>query len=83
VQDPDFIEIDLDEGDPAQVRVAIGRTHLELVSIADLPHGVRLRFEAPHLPRGLQVAFFAFGPDTDLDHPTTDYRVHAIRWRAR
>jgi hypothetical protein len=42
---------------------------------------VRLRFEAPGLPRGLQVAFFAFGPDVALDHATTDFAVHAIRWR--
>jgi hypothetical protein len=81
VQDPQFIEVDLDDGDPAQVRVAIGRTHLKLVSIADLPRGVRLRFDAPHLPRGLQIAFFAFGPDSDLDHATTRFYVRAIRWR--
>ena len=88
VEDPAFVELDLRtlDGQPADwahdVQVAIGRTHLRLVSLASLPgDGVRLRFAAPALPRGLQVAFFAFGPDRELDSVRTRFAVRRIRWR--
>jgi len=79
VDDPRFIELDVD-GPDANVRVAVGRTHLELASIADTGHGVRLRFTGD-LPRGLQVAFIAFGPDDTLDRATSDYVLRRVRWR--
>ena len=81
ISDPEFVEIDLAAGDPQHVQVAIGRTHLRLVSLADTPHGTRLRFEAPHLPHGLVVAFFAFGPDSELDRAVSGYRITRIAWR--
>ncbi|MGE5186230.1 MAG: hypothetical protein ACM31C_29450, partial [Acidobacteriota bacterium] len=81
ISDPEFVELDLAAGDPHGVQVAIGTTHLRLASIADTAGGVRLRFEAPHLPQGLQVAFFAFGPDGELDRAVSSYRVTRVAWR--
>jgi hypothetical protein len=87
IQDPEFIELDVStlDGQPADwahdVQVAIGRTHLPLVALASVPGATRLRFEAPHLPAGLQIAFFAFGPDVELDHATTRFLVHRVAWR--
>jgi hypothetical protein len=91
VEDPELVEIDVStlDGAPADwghdVQVEIAGQRLELVSVADTAHGVRLRFEAraKPLPRGLQVAFLAFGPDTELDYATTRFSVQTIRWRAR
>jgi hypothetical protein len=88
VEDPRFIELEVSvlEG-PAptdwsrEVRVAVGLTHLKLVGATPASRGTRLRFEAPHLPQGVQVAFFAFGPDTELNKPTTRIAVHRIQWR--
>lgn len=87
VEDPEFIEVDVStlDGQPADwsrdVQVAIGRQHLHLVSIADAGDAVRLRFEGAHLPRGLQVAFFAFGPDVTLGQPHSRFALHRIAWR--
>ena len=87
VEDPEFIEVDVStlDGKPAdwsrEVQVAIGRQHLHLVSIADAGDAVRLRFEGAHLPRGLQVAFFAFGPDTTLGEPHSRFALRRIAWR--
>jgi hypothetical protein len=84
VDDPAFIELDVEHRDPeqaARVRVIVGRTRLSLASIADTERGVRLRFTAPDMPRGLQVAFIAFGDDDQLDRPISDYILRRIRWR--
>jgi hypothetical protein len=87
VDDPAFIEVDVTtlDGQPADwerdVQVAVGLEHLRLVSIADAGRAVRLRFEGRHLGRGLQVAFFAFGPDSALDQPRTRFAVTRIAWR--
>jgi hypothetical protein len=88
--DPHYVEIDLatlDGSDPdvaSAVRVAVGRTHLGLASIADTGHGARLRFEArAPLPSGLQVVFLAFGDDTDIDRVRTRFAMTRIRWRDR
>jgi hypothetical protein len=91
IEDPEFIELDVStlDGAPADwnhdVQVELAGQRLALTAIADTAHGVRLRFESPGkpLPRGLQVAFFAFGPDSELDRATTRFAVHSIRWRAR
>jgi hypothetical protein len=62
------------------VRATIGLETLRLVSIADTADGVQLRFAcAAH--SGLQVAFLAFGPDTELDHPRSRLQLRSIRWR--
>jgi hypothetical protein len=87
VEDPAFIEVDVAtlDGKPADwthdVQVAVGREHLHLVSIADTGDAVRLRFEGRHLGRGLQVAFLAFGPDAELDHPRSRFALKRIAWR--
>jgi hypothetical protein len=84
VGDPAYIALDVTGPDGTDwaraVRVAIGLDHLQLTAVAETPNGVRLRFEGrPH--RGLALAFVAFGPDTELDHPLSAFRLHAIRWR--
>jgi hypothetical protein len=88
VENPQFVELEVSvlEGPlPAdwsrEVRVAVGLTHLRLVAATPAPRGTRLRFEAPRLPAGLQVAFFAFGPDDAIAKPTTRIAVHRIQWR--
>jgi hypothetical protein len=89
IDDPEFVELDVAtlDGAPADwahdVQVELGGHRLALVAIASTPRGVRLRFETvgARLPRGLQIAFFAFGPDRDLDQPKTRFAVYAIRWR--
>src|SRR5262249_3848215 len=69
IDDPRFLELEVSAVDGApvdwarEVRVAVGLVHLKLVGATPTPRGTRLRFEAPHLPTGLTVAFFAFGPD--------------------
>jgi hypothetical protein len=86
IEDPEFIELDVTtlDGRPADwgrdVQVAIGTTHLRLVSAADIGTAVRLRFEGP-VARGLQIAFFAFGPDRELDRERTRFAVRRIAWR--
>jgi hypothetical protein len=57
----------------------IGRTELHRV---DGPPGVA-RFELPAgvtLP-GIQVAFVAFGPDTEIYRFLTSVRLRSVRWR--
>ena len=86
VDDPAYVALDVTGPDGTDweraVRVAIGLDHLQLTAVAETPRGARLRFEGgPH--RGLQLAFVAFGPDTELDHPVSAFGLHAIRWRDR
>lgn len=84
VADPAYIALDV-TGPPGTdwttaVRVAVGLAHLRLVGVADTATGARLRFEG-ELPRGLQIAFVAFGPDTELDRPRSAFALRSIRWR--
>lgn len=86
VDDPQFIEVEVSrvDGSPVandDVRVRVGLVPLRLVSSEPSPRGTKLRFVAKELPRGLVVAFFAFGPDDELDKPMSRIAVHAIRWR--
>lgn len=88
VQDPQFVELVVNpvEGTPPldwarEVQVAVGLVHLRLVKTMPDPRGTLLRFEASALPRGLQVAYFAFGPDEDLAKPMSRFAVQRIRWR--
>jgi hypothetical protein len=88
VQDPAYIQLDVSaQGGDADwardVRVAIGRTHLHLASATSIAGGVRLRFEGGPLPRGLAVAFLAFGPDDELANVHTRFALHRIQWRDR
>jgi len=95
VQDPEFIEVDLDRHAPTDdfrvewehaVRVNIGLHHLVLVSAAVTGHGARLRFGAApgdQLPTGFQVVFFAFGEDHELEKTPSDYLLKRIQWRDR
>jgi len=62
------------------VRVAIGLEHLRLVAVAETADGARLRFASGRHP-GLQIAFVAFGPDTELDRPQSPFGLRSIRWR--
>jgi hypothetical protein len=84
VDDPAYVALDVTG--PAQtdwdhaVRVAIGLEHLRLVAVAETPDGARLRFEGGPHP-GLQIAFVAFGPDTELDRPRSAFGLRSIRWR--
>lgn len=87
VDDPRFIELEVStvDGAPADwqrdVRVRVGLVPLHLVSATPGPRGMTLRFAGVELPRGLVVAFFAFGPDEELARPMSRIAVHAIRWR--
>lgn len=88
VEDPAFIELEIATLDGApvdwarDVRVRVGLRPLRLTSVAASARGTTtLRFTAPELPRGLVVAFFAFGPDTELHKPMSRFAVRAIRWR--
>lgn len=88
VDAPQFIELEVStvEGAPPadwarEVRVNVGRTHLRLTGTRPSARGTTLRFEASGLPDGLQVAFFAFGPDAELAKPKSRYAVHRIQWR--
>src|SRR5262249_31238681 len=89
IEDPAYVQLDvatLDGKDAdwaRDVRVVVGRTRLHLTSIASLATGVRLRFEAAALPRGLTVAFFAFGPEDELTSVHTRFAVRRIQWRDR
>lgn len=79
VDDPQFIELEVSAvGD---IQVAVGLVHLRLVSTTPSARGVTLRFEGGPLPRGLQVAYFAFGPDNELAALESPITVHRIRWR--
>jgi len=88
VDDPAFIEIEIYTVEGPQpsnwadeVNVAVGLVHLRLVSTTPTERGMKLlRFEAPNLPRGLQVAYFAFGVDDDLAKPMSRIAVRRIRW---
>ena len=87
MEDPAFVEIDVAtlDGTAADwehdVRVVVGRTRLHLAAISDTDRGVRLRFEGGPLPRGLTVAFLAFGPDTNLANAHSGFAVRRIAWR--
>jgi hypothetical protein len=89
VQDPAYIELEVATFDDRptdwarEIRVAVGRTHLHLKSIASTTRGVRLRFEGAPLPRGLAVAFLAFGPDDELTNVHTRYALQRVQWRDR
>ena len=84
--DPQFFEIDARGPDGTDwtraIQVAIGAQHLRLAAVADTGTGVRLRFEstAP-LPRGLAIAFLAFGDDAAIDQIHTPFAVTRMRWR--
>ncbi len=85
MRDPAYVELDV-EG-PAgtdwnqTVRVAVELEHLQLVAVADTAHGGRLRVGCVVSHPGLVVAFIAFGPDTALDRPVSDFALRSIRWR--
>lgn len=79
VRDPQFLEVEVEPAD-AQVQVAIGRQHLVLASMQPIEGGARLRFAMEPMA-GLQVAFLAFGPDTQLDLPQTKIVLRSVRWR--
>lgn len=94
--DPRFVELEVEHAPvPAssappraitdwtrEVRVAVGLVHLAPVHAADTARGVRIRFEPPApLRPGLSVIFVTFGPDTQLDRPSSEHKLHAIRWR--
>jgi hypothetical protein len=94
VDDPAFIEIEARamEGAPLataedwarEAKVAVGLVHLRLVSATPTERGTRLRFEPPGgvpLGRGVQLVFFAFGPDEDLAKPMSRIAVQRIQWR--
>ncbi len=46
----------------------------------DLGALARLRFTGGRHP-GLQIAFVAFGPDTELDRTQSTFGLRSIRWR--
>ncbi len=84
LRDPAYVELEV-EG-PAStnwnaVRVAVELEHLRLVAAADTAHGARLRFAVAQRHPGLVVAFIAFGPDTELDRPVSQFALRSIRWR--
>jgi len=84
VDDPAYIALDV-TGPPDTdwghaVRVAIGLEHLRLVAVAETAAGARLWFTGGRHP-GLQIAFVAFGPDTELDRPHSPFGLRSIRWR--
>jgi uncharacterized membrane protein YgcG len=84
LDDPAYVALDVTgpantDWDHA-VRVAIGLEHLRLVAVAETAGGARLRFEGGPHP-GLQIAFLAFGPDAELDHPQSAFGLRSIRWR--
>jgi hypothetical protein len=87
IDNPRFIELEVSTVDGTavdwarEVRVAVGLVHPRLVGTSPTARGTRLRFEAPDLPTGLTVAFFAFGPDDDLGKPMSHIAVHRIAWR--
>ncbi|MGE3544773.1 MAG: hypothetical protein AB7L28_12620 [Kofleriaceae bacterium] len=88
VNDPQFLELDVDSasGKPLEwasmVRAKIGLHALHLRRTEPLAHGVRLRFEPNEpLPPGLQVAFVAFGPDTELDRTSSPLVLRRVAWR--
>jgi hypothetical protein len=80
VVDPQFLEVDVEPAS-AQIQAVIGLDHLALASTEPTPHGARMRFTLPAPKPGLQVAFIAFGPDTDIDRPLTDIVLRRVRWR--
>lgn len=81
VDDVRTIEVDI-AGDPApRVRVAVGLQHLKQTALIRHGEVVTLRFEAPHVLRGVRVAFFAFGPDDALASPHAPFTLRAIRWQ--
>jgi hypothetical protein len=92
VDNPTFVEIEVRmiegtspttlEGWAREVKVAVGLTHLRLASMTPTPRGTLLRFEtSERLGTGIQVAFFAFGPEDELDNPMSRIAVSRIRWR--
>lgn len=84
IDDPAYLALDVTgpagtDWDHA-VRVAIGLDHLPLVAVAETATGARLSFAAGRHP-GLQIAFVAFGPDTEIDRPQSAFGLRSIRWR--
>ena len=84
VDDPAYLALDVTgpagtDWDHA-VRVAIGLDHLPLIAVAETATGAQLRFAAGRHP-DLQIAFVAFGPDTELDRPQSAFGLRSIRWR--
>jgi len=84
VDDPAYLELDVtgpaDTDWDHAVRVAIGLEHLRLVAVAETSAGARLRFAGGRHP-GLQIAFIAFGPDTELDRRQSPFGLRSLRWR--
>lgn len=80
VRDPQFLEVEVRAGDPAKVRANIGLVHLTPVAMVSTPRGTKIRFEGA-MPRGLNVAFLAFGDDDRLDADRSRYELLSVRWR--
>jgi hypothetical protein len=84
VDDPAYVALDVtgpaDTDWDHAVRVAIGLDHLRLVAVAETPGGAQLWFMGARHP-GLQIAFVAFGPDTELDRAQSAFGLRSIRWR--
>jgi hypothetical protein len=87
---PHFVELEVTTVDghavadwSREVRVAVGPVHLRLARVTPGARGMTtLRFEAAApLPAGLQVAYFAFGPDDGLAKPMSTIAVHRMQWR--
>ncbi len=82
VDDPTMFEVEVEGPAVSEVRVAIGLHHLALVETVPTERGARLRFALPEglvLP-GVQVAFVAFGRDTDLALPQLNLVLRRVRW---
>lgn len=81
VEDPTMLELEVSGGDTSEVRAALDRTRLVATSRTPTARGMKIRFAVPPGMTGLHVAFLAFGPETGLARPQSEYVLHAIHWR--